>query len=123
MQAVRIKSISTLLSTVFAVSLMTGCATKVANLDYIELEAQKDAAMADESAAKSIQRAQMNIELGKSEKLDYFAPRHLKIAKDKQFPELRSNASVAINVSEWKLKFCKWVCRNLNILRLGDSFR
>lgn len=83
MQAVRIKSISTLLSTVFAVSLMTGCATKVANLDYIELEAQKDAAMADESAAKSIQRAQMNIELGKSEKLDYFAPRHLKIAKDK----------------------------------------
>lgn len=83
MQAIRIKPISTLLSTVFAVSLMTGCATKVANLDYIELEAQKDAAMADESAAKSIQRAQMNIELGKSEKLDYFAPRHLKIAQDK----------------------------------------
>jgi hypothetical protein len=63
--------------------LMTGCATKVANLDYIELEAQKDAAMADESAAKSIQRAQMNIELGKTEDLTYYAPRHLKIAQDK----------------------------------------
>jgi hypothetical protein len=64
-------------------SLMTGCATKVANLDYIELESNKDAAMADESAAKSIQRAQMNIELGKTEDLAYYAPRHLKIAQDK----------------------------------------
>jgi hypothetical protein len=71
------------LTAILSVSLMTGCATKVANLDYIELEAQKDAAMADESAAKSIQRAQMNIELGKTENLDFYAPRHLKIAQDK----------------------------------------
>ena len=71
------------LTAILSVSLMTGCATNVANLDYIELEAQKDAAMADESAAKSIQRAQMNIELGKTEELAYFAPRHLKIAQEK----------------------------------------
>lgn len=78
-----VKPLMTLLSTVFAVSLMTGCAAKIANIDYIELEASKDAAMADESAAKSIQRAQMNIELGKSENLAYFAPRHLKLAQEK----------------------------------------
>lgn len=71
------------LTAILSVSLMTGCATNVANLDHIELEAQKDAAMADESAAKSIQRAQMNIELGKTEELAYFAPRHLKIAQEK----------------------------------------
>jgi hypothetical protein len=71
------------LTAILSTSLMTGCATKVANLDYIELEAQKDAAMADESAAKSIQRAQMNVELGKTENLAYYAPRHLKIAQDK----------------------------------------
>lgn len=71
------------LTAILSVSLMTGCATKVANWDYIELEAQKDAAMADESAAKSIQRAQMNIELGKTEELAYFAPRHLVIAQEK----------------------------------------
>jgi hypothetical protein len=71
------------LTAILSASLITGCATKVANLDYIELEAQKDAAMADESAAKSIQRAQMNIELGKTENLVYYAPRHLKIAQDK----------------------------------------
>ena len=83
MQSLRLTPVATLLSTVFTLSLMTGCATKVANLDYIELAAKKDAAMADESAAKSIQRAQMNIELGKTEDLAYFAPRHLKIAQDK----------------------------------------
>lgn len=83
MQTLRIKPIFSLLSTIFAVSLLAGCATQVANLESIELEAQKDAAMADESAAKSIQRAQMNIELGKTENLAYFAPRHLKIAQDK----------------------------------------
>jgi hypothetical protein len=71
------------LTAILSISLMTGCATKVANWDYIELEAQKDAAMADESAAKSIQRAQMNIELGKTEELTYFAPRHLIIAQEK----------------------------------------
>lgn len=71
------------LTALLSASLITGCATKVANLDYIELEAQKDAAMADESAAKSIQRAQMNIELGKSEELAYYAPRHLAIAQKK----------------------------------------
>ncbi len=71
------------LTALFSASLMTGCATTVANLNFIELDAQKDAAMADESAAKSIQRAQMNIELGKSENLAYFAPRHLIIAQDK----------------------------------------
>ena len=71
------------LTAILTASLMTGCATKVANMDYMELESQKDAAMADESAAKSIQRAQMNIELGKTEELAYYAPRHLKIAQDK----------------------------------------
>lgn len=79
MQTLRLLS----LTAIFSISLVTGCATNVANLDYIELEAQKDAAMADESAAKSIQRAQMNIELGKSEDLTYYAPRHLKIAQEK----------------------------------------
>lgn len=83
MQTLRIKPIFSLLSTVFTVSLLAGCATQVANLESIELEAQKDAAMADESAAKSIQRAQMNLELGKTENLAYFAPRHLNIAQDK----------------------------------------
>jgi len=71
------------LTVILATSLTTGCATKVANYDYIELESHKDAAMADESAAKSIQRAQMNLELGKTEELAYYAPRHLKIAQDK----------------------------------------
>lgn len=93
MQNFRLKPSATLLSTVFAVSLMTGCASQVANLDYIELEAKKDAAMADESAAKSIQRAQMNIELGKSERLDYFAPRHLKIAQDKLLEARKKHTS------------------------------
>ena len=71
------------LTAILSASLFTGCATQVANLNYIELEAQKDAAMADESAAKSIQRAQMNIELGKTEELAYYAPRHLVIAQEK----------------------------------------
>lgn len=79
MQTLRLLPLTALLSA----SLITGCATKVANLEYIELDAQKDAAMADESAAKSIQRAQMNIELGKTEELAYFAPRHLQIAQEK----------------------------------------
>lgn len=79
MQVLRLLPISALLAT----SLITGCASKVANIDYLELDAQKDAAMADESAAKSIQRAQMNIELGKTEELAYYAPRHLQIAQEK----------------------------------------
>ncbi|MBL4798843.1 MAG: hypothetical protein JKY50_15610 [Oleispira sp.] len=79
MQTLRLLPLTALLTA----SLMTGCATKVANMDYMELESQRDAAMADESAAKSIQRAQMNIELGKTEELAYYAPRHLKIAQDK----------------------------------------
>jgi hypothetical protein len=79
MQTLRLLPLTALLTA----SLMTGCATKVANWDNLELESQKDAAMADESAAKSIQRAQMNIELGKTEELAYYAPRHLEIAQDK----------------------------------------
>lgn len=79
MQTLRLLPISALLAT----SLISGCATQVANIDYIELDSQKDAAMADESAAKSIQRAQMNIELGKTEELEFYAPRHLKIAQEK----------------------------------------
>ena len=79
MQTLRLLPLTALLTA----SLMTGCATKVANMDYMELESQRDAALADESAAKSIQRAQMNIELGKTEELAYYAPRHLKIAQDK----------------------------------------
>ena len=78
MQTFRLLPLTALLTA----SLMTGCATKVANMEYMQLESQKDAAMADESGAKSIQRAQMNIELGKTEELAYYAPRHLKIAKD-----------------------------------------
>jgi hypothetical protein len=83
MQNLRLTSLTKLLSTVFVLSLITGCATKVANLDRIESEATKDAATVNESAAKSIQRAEMNIELGKTEDLAYFAPRHLKIAQEK----------------------------------------
>lgn len=79
MQTLRLLPLTALLMA----SLMTGCATKVANMDYMELESQRDAALADESAAKSIQRAQMHIELGKTEELAYYAPRHLKIAQDK----------------------------------------
>jgi hypothetical protein len=71
------------LTAIFAASLMTGCATKVINLDSIELEAKKDAALADESAVKSIQRAQMHVELGKTEELAYYSPRHLKIAQER----------------------------------------
>ncbi|MEH6447445.1 MAG: hypothetical protein V7765_02190 [Oleispira sp.] len=81
------------LTAILSVSLMTGCATKVANLEYIELEAQKDAAMADESAAKSIQRAQMNIELGKTEELAYYAPRHLIIAQEKLIESRKMHTS------------------------------
>jgi len=79
MQTLRLLPLTALLTA----GLMTGCATKVVNLEYIELDAQKDAAMADESAAKSIQRAQMNIELGKTEDLAFYAPRHLIIAQEK----------------------------------------
>lgn len=79
MQSLRLLPLTTILAT----SLMIGCATKVANWDNLELESHNDAAMADESAAKSIQRAQMNIELGKTEELAYYAPRHLKLAQDK----------------------------------------
>lgn len=71
------------LSALLATSLLTACATHVANIDHLEQDAEKEAAMADESAAKSIQRAQMNIELGKTEDLAFYAPRHLKIAQDK----------------------------------------
>jgi hypothetical protein len=71
------------LTAILAASLTTGCATKIINLGDIELEAKKDAALADESAVKSIQRAQMHVELGRTEELAYYAPRHLKIAHDK----------------------------------------
>lgn len=78
-QTVRLLPLTALLTA----SLMTGCATKVANLDSIERASNQDAAIADESAAKSIQRAQMSIELGKTEDLAYYAPRHLNIAQEK----------------------------------------
>ena len=70
------------ITALLSVTLMTGCASKVANWEYINLEAQKDAAIADESAAKSIQRAQVRIEFGKTEELAYYAPRHLQLAEE-----------------------------------------
>jgi hypothetical protein len=70
------------MAALLSASLMTGCASKVVNWEHINQEAQRDAAMADESAAKTIQRAQVRIEFGKSEELAYFAPRHLKLAEE-----------------------------------------
>lgn len=83
MQILHLSLPKKLLSALFSLSLITGCATKVADLESIESEASKDAATADESAAKSIQRAEMNIDLGKTENLSFYAPRHLKIAQEK----------------------------------------
>jgi len=70
------------MTALLSASLMTGCASKVANWEHINIEATKDAAMADESAAKTIQRAQIRIAFGKTEELAYFAPRHLQLAEE-----------------------------------------
>ncbi|MAK92682.1 MAG: hypothetical protein CMI13_15790 [Oleibacter sp.] len=56
---------------------LSGCASKVVNYDAIAQEAKRDAAMADESASRTIQHAQSKLELGRSENLSYYAPRHL----------------------------------------------
>ncbi|MAD46982.1 MAG: hypothetical protein CMI02_04705 [Oceanospirillaceae bacterium] len=56
---------------------LSGCASKVVNYDAIAQEAKRDAAMADESASRTIQHAQSKLELGRSENLAYYAPRHL----------------------------------------------
>ena len=61
--------------------LLSGCATPIANFDAISLDAKRDAAMADESASRTIQHAQSKIELGKSENLRFYAPRHLELAQ------------------------------------------
>ena len=62
--------------------LMAGCSQKIVNMDAIEQDAKRSAAMADESAARTIQHAQSKIELGRSENLAYFAPKHLKLAQE-----------------------------------------
>ncbi|WP_419811541.1 hypothetical protein [Bacterioplanoides sp.] len=69
-------------SLVFALVILAGCAAKVANYDAISQNAARDAAVADESAARTIQHAQSKLELGRSEKLAFYAPRHLKLASE-----------------------------------------
>ena len=61
--------------------LLAGCSAKIANQDAIAQSAKREAAMADESASRTIQHAQSKLELGRSEKLAYYAPRHLKQAE------------------------------------------
>ncbi len=61
--------------------LLGGCSEKIANYDAIAAEARRDAALADESAARTIQQAQSRVELGRSENLAYYAPRHLALAE------------------------------------------
>lgn len=67
-------------------TLMSGCASQLANFDAISLDARRKASIADESAARTIQRAQSKLELGKTEQLKLYAPRHLKLAGE-QFLE------------------------------------
>jgi len=69
-------------ATALGLVLLTGCSGKIANFEAISLEAKRDASLADESAARTIQLAQSKIELGKSEKLNFFAPRHLQLAQE-----------------------------------------
>jgi len=70
--------------TVTALSLLVlgGCATPIANYEAISQSAKRDAALADESAARTIQHAQSKIELGDTEQLAFYAPRHLKLAQE-----------------------------------------
>lgn len=64
-----------------SILLLAGCSAKIANIDAIEQNAKREAAMADESASRTIQHAQSKLELGRSENLAYFAPRHLEEAQ------------------------------------------
>lgn len=64
------------------VVLLSGCANKLANFDAISQTAKRDAAVADESAARTIQHAQSKIDLGRTEKLEFYAPRHLELAQE-----------------------------------------
>lgn len=62
--------------------ILAGCANQIAGFDSISQEAKRDAAMADESASRTIQLAQSKVELGRSENLAYYAPRHLALAEE-----------------------------------------
>ncbi|WP_420589981.1 hypothetical protein [Bacterioplanoides sp.] len=64
------------------VVLLSGCSSKIANFDAISQTAKRDAAVADESAARTIQHAQSKIDLGRTEKLEFYAPRHLELAQE-----------------------------------------
>lgn len=64
------------------IALLAGCSGKVANYENISLNAKRDAAVADESAARTIQHAQSKLELGHTEKLKFYAPRHLELATE-----------------------------------------
>lgn len=68
--------------TALSLALLSGCSSKIANFDAISQDAKRDAAIADESAARTIQHAQSKIELGNTEKLEFYAPRHLKLAQE-----------------------------------------
>lgn len=68
--------------TALGLTALAGCSSKIANFDLISLNAKRDAAVADESAARTIQHAQSKIELGKAEKLEFYAPRHLTLATE-----------------------------------------
>lgn len=68
--------------TTLSVVLLSGCSSKIANFDAISQIAKRDAAVADESAARTIQHAQSKVELGRTEKLEFYAPRHLQLAQE-----------------------------------------
>ncbi|WP_430459931.1 hypothetical protein ACQUQU_12020 [Thalassolituus sp. LLYu03] len=72
----------TTLLTGCSLMLLSGCASTIVNQDAIAQTAKREAAMADESASRTIQHAQSKLELGRSENLAYFAPRHLKQAQE-----------------------------------------
>ncbi|KZZ43164.1 MAG: hypothetical protein MK185_08275 [Saccharospirillaceae bacterium] len=65
-----------------ALVLLSGCSNKIANFEAISQTAKRDAAVADESAARTIQHAQSKIDLARSEKLEFYAPRHLELAQE-----------------------------------------
>jgi len=71
------KSFTQALAGALLVSTLTGCASHVANWENINTQSANEAAVTDQSPAKMIQRAQMKVNLAKSEELAFFAPRHL----------------------------------------------
>lgn len=74
------KQLVQLTTSFFLISMLlnlTGCASHVGNWQNINQQATNEAAISDKSAAKTIQKAQMKLNLAKSEELAFFAPRHL----------------------------------------------